>query len=113
MRLTTPAMLGCLILGQACAQEQPESPHGAYVKLLSPQLDALNDSIGTVLRAYEGGTVTLSEASRHLADLLEPVHGMATSRPVSPRADELLHAATLELQRRNARKYGLPDSLAR
>jgi hypothetical protein len=111
MRLAIHGVLGWLILAQACGSEQPVAHHSSDIKLISPQMDALDDSVRALVRAYEGGTVALAVASRELADLLEPIQGFATSRAVSPRADELLRATSLELQRRNAKKYGVPESL--
>jgi len=111
MRLAIHGVLGWLILVQACGSEQPVAQHSSEVKLLGPQTIALNDSIRALVRAYEAGSVTLAVASRELADLLEPIQGFATSRAVSPRADTLLRAASLELQRRNAKTYGVPESL--
>jgi hypothetical protein len=65
----------------------------------------------TIVATYEAGGLTLDEASTRLADLLEPLGGLAYQGNQGPQAQELFEATGRELRRRDARRYGVPDSL--
>jgi hypothetical protein len=95
----------------ACSAKQ-DSRTAEQPKTLSAQEAAiLDDSIETLVGSYEAGNVTLSEATQRLADLIEPLGGLAHQGDQSPRARELFQATGRELRRRAAKRYGIPDSL--
>jgi hypothetical protein len=109
MRRVVTAFVVGLVL--ACSANQrsdsPERPKA----LSDSDSAALDDSIKTIVSTYEGGGLTLDEASTQLADLLEPLGGLAYQGKQSPQAQELFRATGRELRRRDARRYGIPDSL--
>ena len=69
------------------------------------------DSVRAIVARYEAGEVPLIEATRQLADLIEPKGGFAVSGNQSARATELFEATSRELQRRDAKRLGVTDSL--
>jgi hypothetical protein len=61
---------------------------------------AVDDSVRMILAAYDHDQITLDEAARRLADVLEPFGGLSASGSLSPKAREALDAAGKELARR-------------
>jgi len=109
-RVVVVVLCGVLI---ACSVGQrTESPRPERT-LRAQEAATLDDSIDLVVATYESGKVTLSEATRQLADLVEPLGGLAAQGKQSPRAEELFQSTGRELRRRDARKYGYPDSLVK
>jgi len=102
-----------VLSASACgAPERSSSPTGAADshRTMSASKD---DSIRTVVAAYEAGTLDLPAATQQLANLIEPLSGFAVGAGQSARAQELFRATSRELGLRMVRRRGLPDSLVR
>ena len=95
------ALYGWFLFAGACGRPGPSSSRSV------PRLD---DSVHTIVAAYERGAIALEVASRHLADLIEPTEGLATDSGLSPRAKELMDATGRELRNRTLRRSGIGDS---
>ena len=99
-------LVACASSSGAGSLQQPRS--------MSPEEAAAHeDSIRSIVRAYEEGTVALDVATQAMADLIEPTGGFAVQGDQDPRARELFEATGRELRRRQAERLGVPDSLAR
>ena len=103
------AMLLVGVLVACGTNNRPEADTGRPV--MTPEAAAvLDDSVRQIVERYEGGETALTDASRELADLLEPTGGLAVQGKQSPRATELFAATGRELRRRDAKWHGVPDS---
>jgi hypothetical protein len=100
-------LCGWFLVANACGFGRSEQ---AGVPMDSAAASALDDSVHTIVTAYENGALTLESAARQLADLVEPTGGFA-AEPGSQRANELFEATGRELRRRSARHVGVSDSL--
>jgi|SRR4051794_5674840 hypothetical protein len=104
------ACLGLLAVA-AC---QP--PHGHPVPQASraqpPAVTGVpEDSIRSLVMAYEQNSLSLDAATNQLADLIEPMNGFAVGPGGSPRSRELFESVRRELSRRDMKRYGIADSV--
>jgi len=95
----------------ACSAPSHHEAAVAPPTMTPQQSTTLDDSVRQLVHRYEAGEVALAEATQELADLIEPVGGFAVQGERSPQATELYEAASLELRRRDAKRFGVPDSL--
>jgi hypothetical protein len=68
------------------------------------------DSIRSLVTAYEQNSLSLDAATNQLADLVEPMNGFAVGSGGSPRSRELFESVRRELSRRDTKRYGIADS---
>ena len=66
--------------------------------------ERFDDSVAAIFAGHSAGRISLEVASKLLADLLEPMDGLAASPPSTPEGRELLEATIQELARRSARR---------
>jgi hypothetical protein len=103
------AVFLCTLLS-ACSARQGSGVTDDARPRTSEDVAALDDSVRALVASYEVGAVSLTQASNALADLVEPTGGLAVQPAQSARAQELFQATGRELRRREAEKYGSPDS---
>ena len=68
------------------------------------------DSIRSLVTAYEENSLSLNAAASQLADLIEPMNGFAVGPGGTPRSRELFESVRRELSRRDTKRYGIADS---
>jgi hypothetical protein len=68
------------------------------------------DSIRSLVTAYEQNALSLDAATSQLADLIEPMNGFAVGPGGSLRSRELFESVRRELSRRDLKRYGIADS---
>jgi hypothetical protein len=95
----------------ACSTDQGSNSSERPKALSAEEAAILNDSIETVIATYEAGGLAFNEASKQLADLVEPLGGFAYQGNQSPKVQRLFYATGRELRRREAQRHGVPDSL--
>jgi hypothetical protein len=91
-----------------------QPPQGHPVQASGAEAPAVTgvpeDSIRSLVTAYEQNSLTLDAATSQLADLIEPMNGFAVQPGGSPRSRELFESVRRELSRRDMKRYGITDS---
>ena len=100
-----PILIVALLTGLApsCARDE----HAAAKPSRSLSAAQFDDSMTALVNAYSAGRLSLDSAGRLLADIIEPLSGLAMSGTMSPDMQKVFEAAGRELGRRSAADEGV------
>jgi hypothetical protein len=104
-------LAGLGLLAMTGCQPPPGHPAPQALSAEPPAVTGVpEDSIRSLVTAYEQNSLSLDAATKQVADLIEPMNGFAVGPGGSPRSRELFESVRRELSRRDMKRYGITDS---